>query len=281
MKAAPFCYHAARSVGEIVSLLETRDSSTVLLAGGQAVIPALNRRLCTPSLVVDIANVAELTIADRAQDHVVLGACVTSSAVEDASVPDGTRGILACVAARSGPRTVRCHATIGGSLCLGDSVSDWIVGLSALDAVAEATSACGTRSIAVSDIGRSRTSAVASDELLVSIRIPDIAAGSWWGTWDLRRSAGARPDIAAAVLADARDASFRCAVAVAGRALIVLAYRDPPEDLRKVMGSGAPPSTEAMLDIVNDELAAAGEERATARLIAAALGRAAASAIRV
>ena len=65
MKPAPFIYHDPRSVKEAVDMLASLDNARVL-AGGQSLMAMLNLRLADPSMLVDIARIAELdTIRDR------------------------------------------------------------------------------------------------------------------------------------------------------------------------------------------------------------------------
>jgi carbon-monoxide dehydrogenase medium subunit len=81
VKPSPFAYKKARSLEEAVTLLADKDAR--LLAGGQSLIATLNMRLSTPSLLIDITGIPELTRVDSSADYITLGACVTSADVED------------------------------------------------------------------------------------------------------------------------------------------------------------------------------------------------------
>ena len=94
----------------------------------------LNLRLAQPSLLVDIARIAELAEVAEDADSVTLGATVTHAAIEDGCVRDPTAGFLAQVAAGIGYRAVRTRGTIGGSLAHADPAADWLVALTALGA---------------------------------------------------------------------------------------------------------------------------------------------------
>ena len=59
MKPAPFAYAKARSLDHAVALLDGAPDARIF-AGGQSLVPALNMRLSTPSLLVDINGLREL-----------------------------------------------------------------------------------------------------------------------------------------------------------------------------------------------------------------------------
>ena len=63
VKPAPFEYHRPRTLDEALSLLAEHGGDAKPLAGGQSLIPAMNFRLATPSVLVD------LNCAGRARLH--------------------------------------------------------------------------------------------------------------------------------------------------------------------------------------------------------------------
>jgi aerobic carbon-monoxide dehydrogenase medium subunit len=277
MKAASFRYYAATSVDEAVSQLAAGIDRCVLVAGGQSLVPALALRRLQPSQLIDITGIDDLRTAGIAGSSLVLGACITARMIEDGLVPDLTRGILPRIAACVGPRAVRCRGTIGGNLALADPVSDWIVALSALGASLVISGPRGSRSLAVSDAGQS--GAIAPDELLASVRVPEIGAGVAFGAWALRLTSGARPEVAAAVLQGPHAGNIRCAVGVAGGELVLLEHRHAPDDYLAAIASGVPPAIDATLALFGKRSRAMRAERI--RLMATAIGCATAAAIRV
>jgi len=60
MKAAPFAYARATSVAHALELLATHGERAKVLSGGQSLMPAMNLRLISPELIVDIGELAEL-----------------------------------------------------------------------------------------------------------------------------------------------------------------------------------------------------------------------------
>ncbi|MBM3778317.1 MAG: xanthine dehydrogenase family protein subunit M, partial [Acidimicrobiia bacterium] len=54
MKPAAFEYHRPGTVDEALALLAERGGDARPLAGGQSLIPAMNFRLATPAVLVDL-----------------------------------------------------------------------------------------------------------------------------------------------------------------------------------------------------------------------------------
>src|SRR3954452_15764099 len=60
MKAAAFAYARATSVSNALELLTSHGEGAKVLSGGQSLMPAMNLRLISPELIVDISQLAEL-----------------------------------------------------------------------------------------------------------------------------------------------------------------------------------------------------------------------------
>src|SRR5436305_11361564 len=60
MKASAFAYARATSVVNALDLLAAHGEGAKVLSGGQSLMPAMNLRLISPELVVDISELAEL-----------------------------------------------------------------------------------------------------------------------------------------------------------------------------------------------------------------------------
>jgi len=56
MKAAAFAYARATSVSNALELLGAHGDRAKVLSGGQSLMPAMNLRLISPELIVDIAR---------------------------------------------------------------------------------------------------------------------------------------------------------------------------------------------------------------------------------
>src|SRR3954468_2765646 len=95
MKPAAFLFHRASSLDDALSLLALYPDAKPL-AGGQSLIPAMNFRLATPSALVDLNHVSELSgITETAHGAVYIGAMTRHSRVERSQVVDRHLPLLA------------------------------------------------------------------------------------------------------------------------------------------------------------------------------------------
>ena len=60
MKAAAFAYARVKSVDDALQLLAAHGDRAKVLSGGQSLMPAMNLRLISPELIVDIGGISEL-----------------------------------------------------------------------------------------------------------------------------------------------------------------------------------------------------------------------------
>src|SRR5215472_5127441 len=98
MKPSNFEFARATSLAEAATILRQAAGSARVVAGGQSLGPMLNLRLVQPSILVDITAIPELTRIDEDADGVIVGACVTTSDIEDGRVRVEELPILASVA---------------------------------------------------------------------------------------------------------------------------------------------------------------------------------------
>src|SRR5258708_14857920 len=74
MKASAFSYARATSVSNALELLHAHGDRAKVLSGGQSLMPAMNLRLISPELIVDIGELTELRGIAVTGDHVRIGA---------------------------------------------------------------------------------------------------------------------------------------------------------------------------------------------------------------
>ncbi len=223
MKAAPFDYEQPRSLDEAVELLGGQGRLVKCLAGGQSLGPMLNLRLVEADLIVDITRIAELQAIEEHEGWLSLGACTTHAAIEDGRVPDVTDGVLPSVARGIAYRAVRTRGTIGGSLAHADPAADWVSCLAALDAQVTVFGPSGRRSVPVTKFmsGVFET-ALGSDEILESVRIPKLEPTARWGYYKVCRKTGEFAHAIAAVLHDPERDRWRAVVGATDSVPIVL-----------------------------------------------------------
>jgi carbon-monoxide dehydrogenase medium subunit len=137
-------------------------------------------RLATPSVLVDVGRVRELSYIRDAGDHVAIGALTRHRDVETDDMLARECGVVRAVAAQVGDNQVRHRGTIGGSVAHGDPASDLPAALLALDATFVVQGPGGRREIAASEFFKGfLETALAPDELLCEIRVPKTGANGF------------------------------------------------------------------------------------------------------
>ena len=124
MHPAPFRYHRAGSLDEVVSLLSELGEEAELLAGGQSLIPLMKLRLARPSDLVDLNFVPGLAYIRREGREVRFGPLTRHAEIEDSEVARQVPILHDCAAGIADVQ-VRNRGTIGGSLAEADPSGDW------------------------------------------------------------------------------------------------------------------------------------------------------------
>src|SRR4051794_12433273 len=143
-----------------------------------SLIPLMKLRLATPTVLVDVGRLRDLSYIRDAGDHVAIGALTRHRDVETSDLLAGACPALAGGAAEVGDNQVRHRGTLGGSVAHGDPAPDLPAALLALDADFVARGPGGERTIAAGDFFRGfLETALAEDELLTEIRVPKVSGG--------------------------------------------------------------------------------------------------------
>jgi carbon-monoxide dehydrogenase medium subunit len=176
---AAFDYVRAGSADEAVALLGEHGDDAKLLAGGHSLLPLMKLRLATPSVLIDVGRLSDLSYIRDGGDHVAVGALTRHRDVETSTLVGAEVPVLAYTASQVGDPQVRHRGTIGGSLAHGDPASDLPAVVLALGGTLVAQGPGGTREIAATDFFQGfLETALAPDELLTEIRVPK-APGGW------------------------------------------------------------------------------------------------------
>ena len=173
MYASQTEYHRASSVEEAVSLLAGNEDAKVL-AGGHSLIPLMKLRLASPSLLVDIGHLDELSGGVTCNDGTIsISSLTTHATIASSDILKSDCPVLAEAAGMIGDPAVRNRGTIGGNLAHSDPASDLPTVLTALDASINITGPNGSRSECVSGfIQGLMENNLGSDEIITSIDVP-------------------------------------------------------------------------------------------------------------
>jgi aerobic carbon-monoxide dehydrogenase medium subunit len=128
-----FQYHRPASTKDALALGKQKSEGRYL-AGGQSLVQAMKLRLSSPSDLIDLGTIRELT-GIKASGNAVEIAAMTRHA-EVAASADVKRAIpsLAAMANLIGDRQVRHLGTLGGSLANNDPAADYPAAVLALNA---------------------------------------------------------------------------------------------------------------------------------------------------
>jgi carbon-monoxide dehydrogenase medium subunit len=177
---AAFDYVLAGSADEAIALVAEHGDDAKLLAGGMSLLPLMKLRLATPSVLVDVGRLQDLSYIRDAGDHVAVGALTRHRDLETNDLLAKECGVLRAVAGQVGDNQVRHRGTIGGSVAHGDPASDLPAALVALDATFVVRGGSGERTIAASEFFKGfLETALGADELLTEIRVPKAGANGF------------------------------------------------------------------------------------------------------
>jgi aerobic carbon-monoxide dehydrogenase medium subunit len=173
MKASAFAYARATSVSNALELLAAHGDRAKVLSGGQSLMPAMNLRLISPELIVDIGEIAELRGIAVKGGVLRIGALTRH--VELARSPEiaAHAPLLAGAIAHVAHPAIRNRGTLGGSLAHADPASELPASMVALNATIIISGQAGERRIAAGDFftGIYET-ALSPEELLVAVELP-------------------------------------------------------------------------------------------------------------
>ncbi len=180
MIPAKFDYKRASSAEEAISLLGQHGDEAKLLAGGHSLLPLMKLRLASPSVLIDIGRLSDLSYVRDGGDHVAIGALTRHRDIEISDLLREQVPLLAHAASFVGDPQVRHRGTIGGSISHGDPASDLPAVVLALGATMVVRGAGGERTVAAADFFQGfLETALAPDELLTEIRVPKVAGSGW------------------------------------------------------------------------------------------------------
>ena len=210
MKPAPFEYFRPRSLDEALSLLAEHGGDAKPLAGGQSLIPAMNFRLATPSVLVDLNELEGLSGITDVAGAIRIGGMVRQRAAERSALLAQRAPLLAETMPHIAHPAIRNRGTVGGSLAHADPAAELPAVMLALRATFVVKNTSETREIPSDEffVGLFSTS-VQAGELLTEVRIPPKASRSGYAFEEISRRHGDFALVGAAAAVQL-DGSGRC-----------------------------------------------------------------------
>ena len=275
MKASAFSYARATSVSNALQLLVTHGDKAKVLSGGQSLLPAMNLRLISPELIVDISQIAELRGIAVKGGKVRIGALTRHVEVARSSEIALHAPVLVEAIAHVAHPAIRSRGTLGGSLAHADPASELPACMLALNATMVIQGQAGQRRVAATDFftGIYQT-ALSPQELLIAVEVPVAPAGASHFFHEFARRRGdyalvglaAQAIVQRGVFADLRLAFFavgdRPVLAGAARRLI-------GKPLTPAILSDASAALDAELEPQDDQQASASMRRHLAKVLLA------------
>jgi aerobic carbon-monoxide dehydrogenase medium subunit len=173
MKASAFSYARATSVVNALELLVAHGDKAKVLSGGQSLMPAMNLRLISPELLVDIGDLVELQDVAVRGDVLTVGALTRHVDLERSPEIAAHAPLLTEAIAHVAHPAIRNRGTLGGSLAQADPASELPACMLALNATMIARDQAGERRIAAADFFKGiYETALSAQELLVAVELP-------------------------------------------------------------------------------------------------------------
>ena len=209
MKAPPFAYARARNLADVFDLLERHGDGAKILAGGQSLMPALNMRLSSPQLLIDISRLSEFSGIQVKDNHVHIGALTTHTQIGDSAEIRKHLPLLADAVEHIAHPAIRNSGTFGGSLAMADPAAEWPACCVTLDAQIVLTSNSGSRRVAARDFFHGLyATAMKANEVLTEVVIPIPGADYRHAFLELARRRGDYAIVGIAALAKIANGSI-------------------------------------------------------------------------
>lgn len=219
MKPAPFDYHRPRSLEEALATLDRLGPTGTVMAGGQSLVPLMNRREVSPANIVDINSLVELSGITHEDRAVRVGALVRHAELERDAAVRRLNPLLAEAVPHIAHAAIRSRGTTVGSLVHADPTAEMPAVLVALGGSVELRSAAGGRTVPATEffLGANRCCA-AVGELAVasSFPVPPPRTGTAWMEVARQRGGRAVCGVAAVVTLDAGRRVVRATATYAG-----------------------------------------------------------------
>ncbi len=172
MYPAKVDYYRATSVAEAVKLLQ-KNRGARLLAGGHSLLPMMKLRTASPTVLVDIGRIKNLSGIKVGKKEVKIGALTTHTMIATSEELKVACPILPETAMQVADQQVRNRGTIGGSLANADPAADYPTVMLALEATFTAVGPKGERQIPAGKFFKDLfTTALKRDEILTTITVP-------------------------------------------------------------------------------------------------------------
>ena len=225
-----------------------------LYAGGTELLLAMKHDLLRYEHLVDVKTIPDLNKIEMKNGALMIGSTATHRVIERSALVKQSLPVLADMETRVANVRVRASGTLGGNLCFAEPHSDPATLLTALGAKAHLQGKSGNKTVAIDKLitGAYETS-LASDELLVSVEIPQL--GKTQRAAYLKYQLKERPTLGLALVLDIDGDTIKKATAVVGSVSAVPTQSDKANQLL----TGSKAQVEKQLTDAGEALAQAAD----------------------
>lgn len=254
MKALIGGYARATDLQHAFDLLASADGMARVLAGGQSLVAAMNMRLSTEDLLVDISRLSELSGVTDEGDTLRIGALTRHVDVGRSDLIKAHAPLLANAVQVIAHAAIRNRGTIGGAVAHADPAAEFPACMLALGATMHIEGPNGTRDVQVEDFfkGLFETD-LESEEILTAISVPKAEAEERQALEEVARRSG---DYALAGLCLVRRQD--------GHRISMLSVGEMPELARGAMGRLDAGDVEGAVTALRSEIDPPADTKASA-----------------
>jgi CO/xanthine dehydrogenase FAD-binding subunit len=223
-------YARPASLAQASELLGALSSGTVIIAGGQEIMPHINHGALMPDVYVDIGGLKELRGISAGDGWLSIGALTVHRELQTDPLVKDHAPILAYAATLAGGgRQVHNRATLGGNIVAQHPLYDIVPSLLALGAEVEIARGGETRRVTLAAMLKETSHGLGSEAILVRVHVPAMPAGTGWAYEKLKSSGGAYGSANAAALVRLEGGR------IASARLVIGAVADRPIDAEAVV----------------------------------------------
>jgi len=186
-----FGYSAPSNLEDAYALLAQHGDDAKILAGGHSLIPMMKLRFASPTHLIDINNVPNLSYIKEEDGFLKIGAMTREVHLEESDIIKIKYPIFTDASKLIADPQVRNFGTVGGNIAHGDAANDHPAVLMALGAEVVISSANGDRTVGIDDFFFGfYSTAIQHGEILTEIKIPMLGPGTGSAYHKLERKVG-------------------------------------------------------------------------------------------
>lgn len=154
-------------------ILQNAQGDARIIAGGQSLMPMLNFRLATPTLLIDLNRIAALSGIGMTENGLRIGAMTRTRDIETSALIAQHQPLIAHAVPHIAHLPIRSRGTIGGSLSHADPAAEFPALMLALDAEMVLHGPHGSRAVPAAEYFQGLfETATKSAEILTHIDVP-------------------------------------------------------------------------------------------------------------